>query len=384
MKTQLSAVDLRFLAKELNEHLQAARLDRAYQMGEKELKIRFHTPGKGSTDLIIAPGYVCMTKFARKVPERPTSFAMQLRKRLCNAYVREVRQHGFDRVLEIAVSAREGEYLLIAEFFSRGNVFLCDAERRILGLLEWQKWKDRTLGVGQTYQYPPEGRDPFGIDCGTLKKLLRDSGKKLASTLATDAGLGGAYAEEVCLFSGLEKDAVSKELSDQDAEKVYKAFTKVIDSIRIGEAKPAVVVKDGADVDVVPLDIRVYEGFEKKRFASFNEAVDEFFSREEFRDVKEKTDAKLLAEMEKLRAIERKQNDVIRRFERESVEYKDVGDALYQNYPAVEELISAVKYARSKGVSWEEIKKRMYGINCSGLVVEDVSKEGIITVKTGG
>ena len=62
MKTQLTSVDLRFLTRELADTISGARIDKAYQLGEKELKVRFHAVNRGSMDLVLAPGYAALKR----------------------------------------------------------------------------------------------------------------------------------------------------------------------------------------------------------------------------------------------------------------------------------------------------------------------------------
>jgi len=224
MKKQLNSTDIRFLVSELDNMLASSRVDKAYQLGEKELKLRVYAKGAGSMDLILAPDYVCVSRFPRKAPETPSPFAMQIRKHLGGAYIRGIKQRGFDRIIEISLEKEGEEYLLISELFSRGNVILCNNERKILGLLEWQKWKDRRLGVGRIYEYPPAAKDLFSIDFPSMRSLVSSSEKKLAAVLATDAGLGGTYAEEVCKTAGLDKNVPAKSLRNSETDALFDAF----------------------------------------------------------------------------------------------------------------------------------------------------------------
>jgi predicted ribosome quality control (RQC) complex YloA/Tae2 family protein len=376
MKKQLNSADICFLAKELNAALSSARIDKAYQLGEKELKLKIYAQGAGSLDLVLAPDYLCVSRFPRKAPETPSSFAMQLRKHLSGAYIREIRQHGFDRIIEIILEKEGKKYTLLSELFSRGNIMLCNEEGKILGLMEWQKWKDRKLGVGQKYEYPPAAKDPFGLDFPGLRAIVSSSEKKLVSVLATEAGLGGTYAEEVCKVCGVDKDRPAKGLSNSETDALFDSFSAVRERIRNGPPQPGIVYLEGKHLDVAPLDLTIYGGYEKKVFPSFNEAVDEYFSKEEFsseQDVKEK---KYLKELAKLEDIESKQLGLIERFEKEGVDFQVDGDLVYQKYAAVEQIIAIVKDARSKGFSWEDISGKLSGKEIGGLKIDKVSNEG--------
>ncbi|MFZ2455262.1 MAG: NFACT family protein [Candidatus Altiarchaeia archaeon] len=376
MKKQLNSADIHFLASELNAMLSSTRIDKAYQLGEKELKLKIYAPGAGSLDLILAPDYLCISRFPRKAPETPSSFAMQLRKHLGGAYIREIRQHGFDRIIEIILEREGKKYTLLSELFSRGNIMLCNEEGNILGLMEWQKWKDRKLGVGQKYEYPPDAKDPFGLDFPALRNIVSASGKKLVSVLATDAGLGGTYAEEVCRLCGMDKDRSAKDLSNSEMDALFDSFSAVREKIQNGPPQPVIVYAEGKHLDVAPLELEIFAEYEKKAFPSFNEAVDEYFSKEEFSGEQDEKEKKYRKELAKLEDIESKQKGLMERFEKEGVDFQVVGDQIYQKYSAVEQIINIVKDARGKGFSWEDISGKLSGKEVGGLKIDRVSNEG--------
>ncbi|HEX55027.1 MAG TPA: fibronectin-binding domain-containing protein, partial [Candidatus Altiarchaeales archaeon] len=202
MKEGLSSIDIGILAREFDQELKSGRIERIYQISERELKIRVYVRNKGSLDLIITPRYVCITKYERKAPRVASSFAMQLRKYLNGAFIKSVSQHKFDRIIEFELEKKDTRFFLVAELFSRGNVILCDSNRRIIGLLEWQKWSDRKLGVSNEYKYPPEVLNPLEIEFDKFKRILKNSERSIVATLARDLGLGGIFAEEICINSG--------------------------------------------------------------------------------------------------------------------------------------------------------------------------------------
>jgi predicted ribosome quality control (RQC) complex YloA/Tae2 family protein len=164
---------------------------------------------------------------------------------------------------------------------------------------------------------------------------------------------------------------------------LFDSFSAVRERIRNGPPQPGIVYLEGKHLDVAPLDLTIYGGYEKKAFPSFNEAVDEYFSKEEFsseQDVKEK---KYLKELAKLEDIESKQLGLIERFEKEGVDFQVDGDLVYQKYAAIEQVITIVKDARSKGFSWEDISGKLSGKEIGGLKIDKVSNEGFafLTVK---
>ncbi|MFH1125664.1 MAG: NFACT family protein, partial [Candidatus Altiarchaeota archaeon] len=276
MKSSISSVDLQVLSRELNDLLVGARFDKAYSLVNGSIKVRFHKSGVGSRDLIATPNFVCVSSFDYPQLEQPDSFAMGLRKYLEGLIVNSVAQHEFDRILEFGFEGNRGKFTLIVELFSTGNVILCDGNKKIIGIQRRQKWKDRILTPGREYVYPPSAGNPLALDSEKLKTILRYSEKGIAAALAS-LGLGGFYAEEVCLNAGVDKTRTAGSLSQEEVEATYRSLRDLIENTQKGVAKPCIILShDESYIDVAPFDFKMYEMNVKKPFSSFNEAVDEY------------------------------------------------------------------------------------------------------------
>jgi len=346
MKNELSGAEVRVLARELSTMLQGAIFDKAYQVGERELVLRFR--GRGSLDVVAAPNYICATRYRRPAPKTPSSFAMQLRKRLGGERVTSVSQHGFDRIVEI----RFENHMLIIELFSKGNVILTLNDWKIIGLLEWQRWKDRTLGVGRVYEHPPGGPEPGSISEGEFVESLETSGKSVASTLATRYNLGGRYAEEVCKAAGQDPKAKYGGAGGDAIWKAYRSFMEKVD---------------------LPPDARIQEddvtafGGEGEPRNTFNDAVDDYFSRREDADRKDRRDTEDIVRRAKISEILAKQEAAYAMATEDSVSEQLAGDMIYQRMGELNAAYRIVKDGRKSGLSNEEITKKLADI---GILAE--------------
>ena len=359
MKTELTSADVYVLAKELNEILNYARIDKVYQTAERELRIRFYSQRTELKNLVIAPNYMCATKFSTEIPEQPTSFAMQLRKNLSGLFIKEVSQHEFDRIVEIGFGRDDITNILVVELFSKGNVILCDKNKRILGLLERQMWKDRTLKVGLKYEYPPKTADPLQIDSKRLKEIFKNSDKNLVKILAVDVGLGGFYAEEVCLSTEHSIDKNPAELSESEIKTLHESIRGIFQKIENNQIRPQIIFdKDKNMINILPLDSKTYQDFDKKYLTSFNESVDEYFSRQDFTKTIAISKKSAEAKREKLELIKKQQEETITKLEKDSERYQKIGDQIYQNNPVIEKIVSSIESARKKSLSDNEIVEK--------------------------
>ncbi|MGB9837950.1 ribosome rescue protein RqcH [Methanothermobacter sp.] len=371
MKT-MSNVDVFAVTRELNEILTGARVDKAYQPLRDTVIIRFHIPGEGRADVIMQAGVrIHRTEYPPENPKIPPSFPMLLRKHLRGGIVREVRQHSFDRIVEIEIE-KEQKYTLVVELFSKGNIILLNQEGEIILPLKRKTWSDRRIASRERYEYPPSrGLHPLRYDRSELEGMLKNSDTDLIRTLARN-GFGGLYAEEIILRSGLDKNRAASTLRRDEIEKIDSAIGELFKPLRDLKFKPH-IIKNG-EGDVLPIELMVYRDREREYFESFNEAADEFFSsifREELRKAHE---AEWEKEVEKFRKRLRIQRETLQKFQETIDTSTRKGDLLYAHYPAVEDVIRTVRDAREK-YSWKEIRKIIADARRKGMAEAQMIRE---------
>jgi len=325
---QLSSFDIKACVRELKE-LEGGKVEKVYHHPPDEIRIRIYAGRK--VDLVIEAGRrIHLTKFPKQAPRFPSAFAMLLRKHLEGARIKKIEQYDFDRVVVIEFE-RFGEIRrIVAELFSKGNVVLLNEENRVIMPLK------HTIKVGELYRFPEQ-------------RERKDEDREVVRVLAM-SGLGGLYAEEVCLRAGIDKKKKYAELSEDERKKIDEEIERLMNFT----PKPQIILKDGDYLDVVPMDLLYYSNYEKKYFESFNDALDDYFSKklaemDELESMKSE-------ELEKLKKRLEIQKESLRKFEDEAESFRKIGDAIYENYQMVEKIIEAFRAARERK-SWDEIKE---------------------------
>ncbi len=377
----MSNVDIYAISSELTRSLKDARFQKAYQPTKDTVLIRFHVPGVGRRDVIFQAGLrVHITQYPPQNPKVPPSFPMLLRKYLSGATVSDVRQHDFDRILEIEFQ-KEHKYTLIIELFSKGNLILLDEEGQIILPLKRKLWQDRRISSKEPYKYPPErGVNPLHATREEIKDLFLNSDTDIIRALAK-SGFGGLYAEEIVLRAGVVKDNDAASVSEEELDSIYGALREVFDPLLSDSFHPQII--SGGKDDVLPLDLKMYEDYTKKSFPSFNEAADEFYSSIVGEDIKKVQEDIWAAEVGKYEKRLRIQKESLDNFEKTVEESKIKGDLLYSHYQEVEGVLEIINQAREK-YSWQEIikiikdakKKKANGTE----MVESIDKLGNITL----
>ena len=232
-KKSISSLELAALINEM-QFLVKGKVSQIYHQDEKEFLLQLHAPGQGKKLLKVFPGkFLCLIDMKDDTPSRPSGFCMALRKYLSNAFIAAIYQKDAERIVVFELEKKE-KYCLIFELFSKGNIVLVDENYMIIACLQWQRWKDRVVKPKVVYAFSQQGVNWKSVSQKELEDIFSKSEKRnLATSLATEIGLGGVYAEEVCLRAGLDKDIVPSSLDEKGAEKIHnvlKEFSALVEN----------------------------------------------------------------------------------------------------------------------------------------------------------
>ena len=383
----MSNVDIYTISDELNKLLSGARVDKSFQPTNDIVVVRFHVPGTGRVDLVMQCGSrIHTSQYPLDNPTIPPSFPMLLRKRIKGAHVESIKQHNFDRVVEIKVK-KDKYYTIIVEIFDKGNIILLDEDNNIIQPLKRKQLSSRDISSKREYQFPEErGINPIEITHDELKELFENGDSDIVRTLAMN-GLGSLYSEEILKRANetveIEKTTPTAELNDEQIAGIYNALKNLFDDLKEGSIKPQIVKKDRKE-DVVPLNLVKYEDFEKTYYTNFNEACDEFYSKKvnsSIKDVKEAAWNKKVNKFEKRLAL---QQETLDNFAKTIEDSQHKGEVIYSNYPSIENIINVVNSARGKGYSFKEIGKILKKAKKDGMaeaqIYESIDKMGVLTL----
>ena len=383
----MSNVDIFTVSNELNELLSGARVDKSFQPTKDIVVMRFHVPGTGRIDLVMQCGSrIHTSQYPLENPTTPPTFPMLLRKRIKGGHVESIKQHNFDRVVEIKVK-KDKFYTIIVELFDKGNIILLDDENNIILPLKRKQWSTRDISSKKEYVFPEErGINPIDTNEIEFKELFEDLESDVVRTLAKN-GLGSLYAEEVIKRANeivpIDKNTANSEITDEQLAGLYKGFKNLFDNLTDESIKPQIVKQDTKE-DVVPLDLIKYESFEKKYYDTFNEACDEFYSKKvntDIKSVKENAWNKKVKKYEKRLNL---QQETLDNFKHTIEDSQHKGEVIYSNYTTIENIINVINQARSKDYSFKEIGKILKNAKKEGMeeaqIYESIDKLGVLTL----
>jgi len=205
------------------------------------------------------------------------------------------------------------------------------------------------MAAGEKYLYHPGQLDPRTISLPDLASWLATAGQDLVRSLVRGLNMGGTYGEEVCLVAGVDKNRPAADLDAEEIERVHQALREVFLADTLD---PHIVLDGGEPVDVLSRPLKIYEALEKKRYATFSEALDAFFVE------KEGTQEEKKNPLDRRIEVQRK---AIEEFEAQEKALIKKGEQVYQIYGSVEQILAVVGQAKEKGFSYNEIWERISG-----------------------
>ncbi|MCL1811760.1 MAG: NFACT family protein [Methanomassiliicoccaceae archaeon] len=348
MKKEMSSFDVRSIVSEMAS-LEGAHIDKIFHWGAGNVLFRLNVQGDGKRELFFRDKkWLYLAPNRPETPETPTSFATFLRKYITNARIGKTIQVGFDRITVTEVLKAEAEYKLIFEMFGGGNVLLVQ-DGKIVNCLTHKTWRDRSTRPGEEYVMPKTRFDPITSSFEEFEETFRSSDSDTVRTLATVVNIGGQYSEEVCKRTGIDKNTPSKEVGAEGLNKMYSSLKEITGCV-VQSGEPTVFRKDGAIVDIAPVDLQIYSDAESQRVPSISLAIDALM--QEIGQNEEETYVD--PEVEKLNKRIQKQTETIDEYRIEAEDLKNRADAIYMEYQKVNELLTVLGQ-KSKELTWEKL-----------------------------
>ena len=356
MQRKLSSFDIYVITSELQNFV-GYHVEKIYQLSRSEILIRIkNIKTKQKDSLFIKNGdFICKTITPLETPSKPSTFAITLRKYLQNGKISDISQHEFDRIIKIKISKKEGEYTLVIEFFSDGNIILVDPNGKIILPLIRQSWAHRSIKGREPYVPPPSQLNPFELNKERFTEIIKSSNTDLVRTLAVNLNLSGLIAEEICERALVDKKLKIEEINNETIKKTFNSFTKFLEIFKEKKFEPTLVKKDDIFVDIIPFKFKTYKKFDFEKIENMIIGLEKFIK---LTKVEEKKKENKNEELNgKLNRQLKQQQETIKKFEKEIELKKIEGDLIYLHYQECEKLLEEIKKTLELKEKQDEINK---------------------------
>ncbi|ESN98868.1 hypothetical protein HELRODRAFT_66726 [Helobdella robusta] len=373
MKLKFTTFDIKVLVDELSNKLAGMRVNNVYDVDSKTFLIKLNKTDEKAVLLLESGIRLHCTDFEWPKNIMPSGFAMKMRKHLKGRRLEFVKQLGVDRIVDMQFGSGEAAYHIILEMYDRGNIVLTDFEYNILNIQRPRTDNSQDVKFVVREKYPlqlaKQQQEPVTLE--KLQAILSNSkmGDNLKKILNPHTVYGGHIIEHCLLDVGIPPNAklghefhvengLLSNIIIQKLIYIFKFLNYYSMKGYIITTKEEKTFKKDEDDHVViysefhPVLFNQHKDKSFIEFQTFDQAIDEFFSKLET----QKQDRKLLQqENTALKKLEHIKSDHVSRVQglkEEQMEDMRRARLIQLNLPMVDQAITLIRHALAQQVDW--------------------------------
>ncbi len=284
-------VTISALISEIKNKVLGGRIDKIYQPESDEIILGIRSFGESYKLLVTAnpsnPKFH-FTNINKDNPLSPPLFCMVMRKHLQSGKIIDIKQHNFDRIVNIYIESLNemGDYsvkTLIIEIMGRhSNIILTDADGTILDCIKHithDKSSVREVLPGKKYETPPaqDKINTLMLDRDNFMRLANENGAISAQAFIyrNYTGISPIMATEICNEAGVYSSDFMESLAPEQRKKLYASFEKLVDAIKAEDFEPWAMKDDkGKILDFFPIKPSIGNG---EKYDSMSSLVEDFY-----------------------------------------------------------------------------------------------------------
>lgn len=347
------SITLAWVLEELRQRLISGIIKQIYQPQPNLLTLEIWN--EQALKLLISAEHAALylTQASFENPQKPSDFCMLLRKYLKHGRIKSITQPGLERIADLCIQQRDGEYTLRCELLGKSsNVLLIDSQGVILGALK-QGIGKRQIIPGAVYQpLPPQNKlNPLHAEKSHFierLKALSNSIEIQKALLTHLEGIGPRLAQELCLRAKLEPSQLVSSLSQEELDTLWAAIQELFRVFMEKTYRPVIYYKHGEPLDCAPFTLTLYADLESQERGSLCAALDECYTQKLKLDEFQKAFQELSSVLKEKR---KKLEEVLKKVEQDLAEAEG-----YEKYRQEADLVMANLHRLKKGVREIELE----------------------------
>ena len=396
VKIRFSSFDVRAMVLALQSEMVGYRVINVYDLDPKTYILKLAKPDSKMTLLVQSGIRLHTTAYARDKEPTPSVFTLKLRKHLNQRRVNKIEQLGSDRVIVLTCGEGDFESHLVVELYDKGNIVLTDKDHIIITLLRNSKFDvESKLTVGEPYSIVPR-QESSAVSAEALSEAMQaaDGGTTAIKLMMRQLPLGKEMAEHALVSSELPLNTKMNTSPWKDGallRRLETAITKANTMLEAVAAQPGgiIVLKQaqssaasdaGAGGDdqtsvsagataspeageaataydeFAPFELAQHAARQLVRFASFSEAVDEYFSKVEVQKMEAAVAQQQNAAWKKVDKIRQAQEARVNELVAKEEEDMAKARLIELNAAAVDTLLSLLRNGVTSGMDWGELQ----------------------------
>jgi predicted ribosome quality control (RQC) complex YloA/Tae2 family protein len=282
---ELSGLELHCLIEDINH-----KLNQGYYVGSissisrNSFSLKMRHPNLPDVILLLSTTGIWITKMNFRTFE-DSPIISSMKSEIERAKLESIEQVGDERVAYLKFRHLDGRLrVLVAEFFRKGNVIVCDENNMIITILNPVEVRHRILRTGMIYQSPPpRGINIFDLSIGDLLDLHDkelDQNMEVEKWLGRNVSLSKKYTEEIVTRAKMKHRKLS-DTTNADIEILFELTRKLVLDVCSPSTHTPLVVLDntGRPANVIPFRLEsISEEAAYVPYETLMEAVDAIFS----------------------------------------------------------------------------------------------------------
>ncbi len=286
---ELSGIELRYLINEIRK-----KISSDYYVGNITgitrdaflLKLR-HSVEPEVSFMLSVKG-IWLTRFKFKQVEEIDLLKI-IRHQIERARIEKISQYGSERIITMRFRHHDGRIaIIVVEFFSIGNIILCDERMQIQAVLNPIHVRHRILRKGHEYRPPPaRGTDVLELTLEKLKQMRDKTELKdldVLRWLGRNISIPKKFVEKIVERAEISASDIGH-LSDNDLARIYECILDLISKVTSGNFK-AILITDAngkaqdALIAFTAVTEKANSNLEITKTTSYMCAIDEVLSNE--------------------------------------------------------------------------------------------------------
>mgnify|MGYP003290021208 FL=1 len=295
----LDGIAIHALADELAASLIGARIDKIQQPDSSTILLSLRQPGQTDKLLLSCNAQtarICVTTTVKSNQNQPPMFCMVMRKHIEGSKIIEIRQAGWERMVEIVCEGYDemGEKatrVLIGEFMGKhSNLILINPQNNIIldsaRRLGTDTSSYRQVLPGLTYIVPPP-QDKVSLMDLTEEQMVgffveAPANMSLKKILLNNiAGFGPQTAAEIIHRSGINPDERVDFLGEYDYSRIWQQILWLRDIIERKAYEPTIVSDGRKTIAFAPFRLEQFSQYEQRTLESMSVLMEQFIGRKE-------------------------------------------------------------------------------------------------------
>ena len=281
------------LTNELDKEISGGQISKIAQPGKNELQLiikkdRISKILYISADPSLPAAY--LTDEKKEAPPAAPAFCMLLRKHLQGAKVLSVSQPSLERIINIETAHYDEmgdmrtKILTIELMGKHSNIILRDSDKILDSIRHVSSLMSSVREVlpGRRYFIPfsEDKLDPFEADFESFAAALKKRSEALYKSLYLSfTGFSPDLAMEICFRAQADPDIPAKEAGLKDLERLYDAFSEIMDIIKEKRFSPAISFKNEEPVFFGMFEYKSYSDLRSEKYESVSELLRDFYGK---------------------------------------------------------------------------------------------------------